>query len=74
MIENRGKAPMPVPLVVTRTDGQHGQLTVPVDVWLGGAKRTTVKVAKGSRRSRASRSTRGTTFRTWTGTIRVAER
>ena len=45
-IENRGKAPMPVPLVVTRTDGHTDTLTVPVDVWLGGAKRTTVKLAK----------------------------
>ena len=45
-VENRGRAPMPVPLVVTRTDGRADTVTVPVDVWLGGAKRTTVKVAK----------------------------
>ena len=45
-IENRGKAPMPVHLVVTRTDGRADSLDVPVDVWLGGAKRTTVRVAK----------------------------
>ena len=45
-IENRGKAPMPVRLVVTRTDGHTDSLTVPVDVWLGGAKRTTVRLAK----------------------------
>jgi peptidase M1-like protein len=45
-IENRGRAPMPVPLVVTRADGKVDSLTVPVDVWLGGAKRTTVRVAR----------------------------
>jgi Peptidase family M1 domain len=45
-IGNRGKAPMPVPLVVTRTDGRTDTVTVPVDVWLGGAKKTDVKVAK----------------------------
>jgi peptidase M1-like protein len=45
-IGNRGKAPMPVPLVVTRGDGRADSVTVPVDVWLGGAKKTDVKVAK----------------------------
>ena len=45
-IGNRGKAPMPVPLVVTRADGRTDTVSVPVDVWLGGAKKTTVKVAK----------------------------
>ncbi len=45
-IENRGRAPMPVHLVVTRADGRSDSLTVPVDAWMGGAKRTTVRVAK----------------------------
>ncbi|HUR95308.1 MAG TPA: M1 family metallopeptidase [Gemmatimonadales bacterium] len=45
-LENRGRAPMPVHLVVTRTDGRADSLNVPVDVWLGGAKQTTVRVAK----------------------------
>jgi hypothetical protein len=45
-IENRGRAPMPVHLVVTRADGRADSLNVPVDVWLGGARRTTVRVAK----------------------------
>ncbi|MFL5496630.1 MAG: M1 family metallopeptidase [Gemmatimonadales bacterium] len=45
-LENRGRAPMPVKLVVTRADGHADSLTVPVTVWLGGAKRTTVRVAK----------------------------
>jgi hypothetical protein len=43
---NRGRAPMPVKLVVTRTGGRADSLTVPVEVWLGGAKRTTVRVSK----------------------------
>jgi hypothetical protein len=46
LVENRGKAPMPVPLVVTRANGHADTVTVPVDVWLGGARRTSVKVAK----------------------------
>jgi aminopeptidase N len=45
-LENRGRAPMPVKLVVTRAGGHADSLTVPVTVWLGGAKRTTVRVAK----------------------------
>ncbi len=45
LLENRGKAPMPVPLVITRAD-RADTVTVPVDVWLSGAKRTMVKVAK----------------------------
>jgi hypothetical protein len=45
-IDNRGKAPMPVHLVVTRTDGRADSVNVPVDVWLGGARRTTVRVAR----------------------------
>ena len=45
-ISDRGRAPMPIHLVVTRTDGQADSVNVPVDVWLGGAKRTTVRVAR----------------------------
>jgi hypothetical protein len=45
-IANRGRAPMPVHLVVTRIDGRADRLDIPVDVWLGGAKRTAVRVAK----------------------------
>ena len=37
---------MPVHLAVTRADGRVDSLNVPVDVWLGGAKRTTVRVAR----------------------------
>jgi hypothetical protein len=45
-ISNRGKAPMPVLLVVTRESGTPDTVTVPVDVWLGGAKRTAVRVRR----------------------------
>jgi len=45
-IENRGKAPMPVLLAVTRTNGQVQRLTVPVDVWFGGSRRHSVRVAR----------------------------
>ncbi len=45
-ISNRGKAPMPVLLVVTRESGSPDTVTVPVDIWLGGAKRTTVRIRR----------------------------
>jgi hypothetical protein len=44
-IEDRGLAPMPVPLVVTRADGSTQRLELPVDIWLAGARRHTVRVA-----------------------------
>ena len=46
VIENKGKAPMPVHLVVSRTDGRADSLDVPVDVWLAGTRRHTVRVAR----------------------------
>ena len=45
-IDNRGRAPMPVLLAVTRTNGQVQRLTIPVDVWLGGSRRHLVRVAR----------------------------
>lgn len=45
MIESRGEMPMPVPLVITRADGSTQRLTVPVDVWLSGRRRTIVRVS-----------------------------
>jgi hypothetical protein len=45
-IENRGRAPMPVHLVVTRSDSLADTVNVPVTVWLSGAKRTAVRVAR----------------------------
>lgn len=37
-IENRGLAPMPVRLAVKRTGGRTERYTIPVDVWLTGAR------------------------------------
>ncbi len=44
-IEDRGLAPMPVRLAVTRSDGHVDRLDVPVDVWLRGARRYVARVA-----------------------------
>jgi len=43
-VEDRGMAPMPVLLAVTRTDGSVQRVDIPVDVWLGGARRHVVEV------------------------------
>jgi peptidase M1-like protein len=45
-IADRGLAPMPVLLAVTRADGSVQRLTVPVEAWLGGARRAQVRVAR----------------------------
>lgn len=44
-IEDRGLAPMPVLLVVTKMDGATQRITLPVEPWLAGARRQTVRVA-----------------------------
>jgi hypothetical protein len=44
-IEDRGLAPMPVRLAITRAGGGVQRLEVPVDVWLTGARRHLVRVA-----------------------------
>ncbi len=45
-IEDRGLAPMPVDLAITRADGSVQRVTVPVTVWLtAGARRHVVRVA-----------------------------
>ncbi|MGH7634412.1 MAG: M1 family aminopeptidase, partial [Gemmatimonadaceae bacterium] len=44
-IEDRGLAPMPVLLAVTRSDRSVQRITIPVDVWLHGARRDVVQVA-----------------------------
>ena len=36
-VEDRGLAPMPVRLVITRTDGTTERAEIPVEVWLAGA-------------------------------------
>jgi hypothetical protein len=48
-IVDRGLAPMPVRLAVTRADGSVQRLDVPVDIWLTGARRTTVRIARDPR-------------------------
>ena len=48
VIEDRGLAPMPVRLAVTRRDGTVERREVPVDVWLGGARSTTVRLPRGA--------------------------
>jgi hypothetical protein len=44
-IEDRGLAPMPVRLAITRASGPLQRIEVPVDVWLAGARRCVVHVA-----------------------------
>ena len=44
-IEDRGMAPMPVMLAVTRSDGSVQHINIPVDVWLGGARSYVERVA-----------------------------
>jgi hypothetical protein len=45
VVENRGKAVMPVRLAVSRMGGQVDSLTMPADVWFGGERRRSVRVA-----------------------------
>jgi hypothetical protein len=51
-IEDRGLAPMPVELAIARAGGETQHLTVPVDVWLTGARRYVVRVAASPRIAR----------------------
>jgi len=44
-IEDRGLAPMPVRLEITRADGSAERLEIPVDVWLDGARSYTLRVS-----------------------------
>jgi len=45
VVSNRGKAPMPVVLVVSRDAGAADTVTVPARIWLDGTRRTTIRVA-----------------------------
>lgn len=45
VLEDRGLAPMPSRLAISRADGTVQRLEVPVDVWLAGARRHVVRVA-----------------------------
>jgi len=44
-IEDRGLAPMPVALAITRAGGAVQRVEVPVSVWLGGARKHVLRVA-----------------------------
>ena len=48
VVEDRGQAPMPARLLVTREDGRTERAEVPVETWLGGARSATVTVSTGS--------------------------
>jgi hypothetical protein len=43
-IEDRGLAPMPVPVAVTRADGTVQRVQVPVTAWLAGSRRYVLRV------------------------------
>ena len=45
-VEDRGLAPMPVRLTITRAGGTVQKLELPVDVWLGGARQAVARVAR----------------------------
>jgi aminopeptidase N len=51
-VADRGLAPMPVRLAVTRADGSVQRVEVPVDAWLTGSRRTVVRVAGAPRVTR----------------------
>lgn len=48
VVEDRGQAPMPARLTVTRQNGATERLEVPVETWLRGEKRATVNVPAGA--------------------------
>jgi hypothetical protein len=45
VVENKGRAIMPVALAVTRSNGQVDSLTIPAEAWVGDERRRTVRVA-----------------------------
>ncbi|HET7460731.1 MAG TPA: M1 family aminopeptidase [Longimicrobium sp.] len=46
-IEDRGNAPMPARLAITRADGQTERREIPVETWLAGARTATVTLPAG---------------------------
>lgn len=46
VIEDRGLAPMPARVAVTRADGSLERHELPVETWLGGARRATLRVSR----------------------------
>ena len=47
-VEDRGLAPMPARVVVTRQDGRIERLEVPVETWLAGSRHARLRVADGA--------------------------
>jgi hypothetical protein len=45
-LENRGKAPMPVFLAVTRANGVVDRRTIPADVWFSGERRHAIRIPR----------------------------
>jgi hypothetical protein len=52
VIEDRGLAPMPVRLAITRQGGRVERREIPVDVWLRGERRATLRIASSPRITR----------------------
>jgi hypothetical protein len=46
VIANEGKAPMPVRLAITRINGQVEHRTLPVEAWLQGGRRGSLRIAR----------------------------
>jgi aminopeptidase N len=46
VVENKGRAVMPVRLAVTRANGQVERITLPVETWYAGVRRRSVRVAR----------------------------
>jgi hypothetical protein len=46
VLENRGRAVMPVRMAVTRANGQVQRITLPMDIWINGVRRKTVRIAR----------------------------
>lgn len=47
-VADRGLSPLPVPLRVVYADGRVEEQTIPVDVWLGGARQATARFPAGT--------------------------
>ena len=46
IIENRGRAPMPVLLAVTRANGRVDRLSIPAEVWFAGGRRHAIRIVR----------------------------
>jgi aminopeptidase N len=46
VVENKGRAVMPVKLAVTRANGQVERITLPVETWYAGVRRRSVRVLR----------------------------